>query len=198
MARTSRIRRIGRKLTQAEARSVTAAAPDTPLHSKAVETIGKLGDQPELRTISAIVVAAGLFGANRRLVRAGIRMLLAHEIATLAKNLIKRRIDRTRPRSATTHAERKVKPGRNTAKEETSFPSGHSAGAVAVARALSRDYPELRGPVLASAGIVAAAQVPRLAHYPSDVAAGALLGVASELAAALVIPEAPPRPRLRA
>jgi len=198
MSKANKLRKTGKKWTKAEAHAVESAAPRNRLQSKAVETIGKLGDQPELRTISAVVAAAGLLIANRRLVRAGVRMLLAHEIATLAKDLIKRRIDRNRPRSATTHSERKVKPGRNTAKEDTSFPSGHSAGAVAVARAFSREYPGLRAPALAAAGVVAAAQVPRLAHYPSDVAAGALLGVASELAAALVIPEARPPPRPRA
>ncbi|HEU5285418.1 MAG TPA: phosphatase PAP2 family protein, partial [Sphingomicrobium sp.] len=171
--------------------------------------VGQLGDQPELRAISAAVVAAGLLAANRRLVRTGVRMLLAHEIATLAKDVIKRRIDRTRPHSARTEAERTAKPGRHTAKTKTSFPSGHSAGAIAVARALAREYPGLQAPALAAAGIVAAAQVPRLNHYPSDVVAGLALGAASEAAADLVMrlgerledaatPEAPPQPRPRA
>ena len=179
--------RSARKLTAAEAKVVKAVAPRGRRQAKLVEATGQLGDQPELRTISAVVVAAGLFAANRRLVRAGVRMLLAHEIATLAKDVIKRHIDRTRPHSATNHSERKVKPGRHTAKTETSFPSGHSAGAVAVARALGREYPRAEPPALAAAAVVAAMQVPRLNHYPSDVAAGAVLGIASELAADLVM-----------
>ena len=189
MPMTNTLRETGTKLTRAEARAVDGAAPRTARQEKLAETVGKLGDQPELRTISAVVVAAGLLTADRRLARAGVRMLLAHEFATLAKDVIKRRIDRTRPRSASTHAQRKVKPGRNTAKEETSFPSGHSAGALAVARAFGREYPGLQAPALAAAGLVAAAQIPRLAHYPSDVAAGALLGLASEAAANLIVGE---------
>jgi membrane-associated phospholipid phosphatase len=114
-------------------------------------------------------------------------MLLAHEIATLAKDLIKERIDRTRPHSAETHVDQAVKPGRHTAKTETSFPSGHSAGSTAVARAFGRDYPQLEPPALAAAAVVAAMQVPRLNHYPSDVAAGVLLGVASEAAANMIV-----------
>jgi hypothetical protein len=49
-------------------------------------------------------------------------------------------------------------------------------------------------------------QVPRFNHYPSDVAAGVVLGAASEAAANLIVgddeleskPEAPRRPRPRA
>lgn len=187
MPRTNPLRKAGKTVTAAEARAVRAVAPRTGREEKLIETVGKLGDQPELRAISAAVVAAGMLTANRRLVRAGVRMLLAHEIATMAKDVIKRRIDRTRPRSASSHSERKVKPGRDTAKEETSFPSGHSAGSIAVARAFAREYPDLRLPALAAAGLVGAAQVPRLAHYPSDVAAGMVLGIVSEAAADMVM-----------
>src|SRR5687767_118919 len=151
-----KVRKVARKLTAAEAKAVKAVAPRRKWPAKLVETIGKLGDQPELRTLSGVVIAAGLLTADRRLVRAGVRMLLAHEIATLAKDLIKERIDRTRPHSARSHSERTVKPGRHTAKTKTSFPSGHSAGAVAVARAFGREYPQLQGPALAAAAVVAA------------------------------------------
>jgi membrane-associated phospholipid phosphatase len=181
MPKTTKIRKAGRKLAAAEAKAVKRIAPRRGSKSaKAVDLVGKLGDQPELRTISGVVVAAGLLTRNRRLIRAGIRMLLAHELATLAKDLIKERIDRTRPHSATTRSDRTVKPGRETAKTETSFPSGHSAGAVAVARAFGREYPQLQPPALAAAAVVAGMQVPRLNHYPTDVAAGTLLGIACE------------------
>ena len=181
-------RRVGRSLTTAEARAVKALAPQPgTAAATVVSTIGKLGDQPELRTISAVVIAGGLLTGNRRLVRAGVRMLLAHELTTLAKDVIKRRIDRTRPHSASSPAERRVKPGRHTAKTKTSFPSGHSGGAVAVARALAREYPEHQAPALAAAGAVAVMQVPRLNHYPTDIAAGMLLGTACEAVAHLVI-----------
>lgn len=181
MPKTTKIRKTGRKLAAAEAKAVKRIAPRRGSKSaKAVDLVGKLGDQPELRTISGVVVAAGLLTANRRLIRAGIRMLLAHELATLAKDLIKERIDRTRPHSATSHSQRTVKPGRHTAKTKTSFPSGHSAGAVAVARAFGREYPEHLAPALGAAAVVAGMQVPRLNHYPTDVAAGTLLGIACE------------------
>jgi len=200
------LRKKAGKLTAAEAKATRALAPRRKPQAKLVEAVGQLGDQPELRTVSSLVLATGLLSANRRLVRAGVRMLLAHEIATLAKDLIKERIDRTRPHSAKTHSERTVKRGRHTAKTMTSFPSGHSAGAVAVARALGREYPQLQAPALAAAAVIAGMQVPRLNHYPTDVAAGVLLGAASEAAANLIVgedaldsrPAAPPRPPPRA
>lgn len=144
--------------------------------------LSKLGDQPQLRLIAAGLILAGTFGARTRLVRAGARMIIAHEAATLAKDLVKTNIDRTRPRSAKGLAGKKPKRGDRTAKEETSFPSGHSAGAVAAARAFSREFPEHGLAAMGAAGLIAALQVARCAHYPTDVAAGVAIGLAAEAA----------------
>ncbi len=151
-------------------------------------TASEIGDQPQLRLISGAILAAGLVGGKPRLIRAGFRMLLAHELATAAKNFVKRRVDRTRPRSAATRGEAKVRPGRNTAKEVTSFPSGHTAGSLAVAQAFAREFPEYRAPALAAAGFIAVAQIPRCAHYPTDVGAGAVIGGGTEALLAKVWP----------
>ena len=118
-------------------------------------------------------------------------MAAAHLIATAAKNFVKHRVDRTRPRSARGRDGHKPQLGRSEAKEETSFPSGHSAGALAVALAFAREYPDYRGPALAGAGMIALGQIPRCAHYPTDVAAGLALGWAAEAAVGAVWP-APP------
>ena len=120
------------------------------------------------------------------MIRAGIRMLLAHELATAAKDVIKERIDRTRPHSARGTSEATPTPGRKTAKKHTSFPSGHSAGAVAVAQAYAREFPDHRLAALAAATTIAGGQVARRAHYPTDVAAGMLLGAAVEAAVAVL------------
>jgi len=145
-----------------------------------VDLLSKLGDQPELRTISAALIGAGIFGRSDRLVRAGARMLLAHEAATFAKDRLKTEIDRTRPRSAHRKTDKKVRKGKHIAKEMTSFPSGHSAGAFAAARAFSREFPEHGAAALGAAGALALSQIPRAAHYPTDVAAGAVIGLAAE------------------
>src|SRR4051812_42904363 len=100
----------------------------------ALDALSKLGDQPAVRLLAGALMVAGTFGRNDRLVRAGARVMIAHEAATLTKNLLKTEIDRTRPRSASGRQEKKLKKGEHTSKEETSFPSGHSAGAIAAAR----------------------------------------------------------------
>jgi membrane-associated phospholipid phosphatase len=152
--------------------------------SRAMEALGRfasLGDQPPLRTLCAAVIAAGVAGGNGRLARTGVRMLVAHTLATLAKDYVKERVDRTRPRSRGDKGKSHVPtPGRDSSKEETSFPSGHSAGAAAVARAFARDYPEFAAPAYAVGGALALAQIPRCAHYPTDVGAGVAIGAAAE------------------
>lgn len=152
---------------------------------KVLSVASEAGDQPQLRLISAGLIAAGLLRSDRRMARAGLRMLIAHELATFAKNVVKNRFDRTRPRSAQSIAQSKIKPGSNPEKEERSFPSGHSAGSIAAARAFGREYPEHSAAAIAAAGVIAATQVPRSAHYVSDVAAGLAIGAAAEAASNL-------------
>ncbi len=152
--------------------------------SRAMEALGRfasLGDQPPLRTLCATVIAAGVAGGDRRLARAGVRMLVAHTVATLAKDFVKERVDRTRPRSKEEKGKDHVpKPGRDDSKEETSFPSGHSAGAAAVAWAFARDYPEYAAPAYVVGSALALAQIPRCAHYPTDVGAGLAIGIGAD------------------
>lgn len=155
---------------------------------RAVSWASELGDQPQLLVLSGGLLAFGLVRRDGRMARAGARMIAAHLLATMAKSFVKHRIDRTRPRSTGNGKDHHPKPGRSRAKEETSFPSGHSAGAVAVARAFARDYPDHRGGALAAAGFIALAQIPRRAHYPTDVAAGLAIGLAAEKAVDLLWP----------
>jgi membrane-associated phospholipid phosphatase len=161
-----------------------AARPyDGSFAVRALGAFAGLGDQPPMRILCGSVIAVGLIGGDRRLARAGLRMLAAHTLATLAKDFVKNRIDRTRPRSKQKAGkDHRPRPGTKKAKEETSFPSGHSAGAVAVARAFARDYPEHGVPALAAGAALSLAQIPRCAHYPSDVGAGIAIGLVSEAA----------------
>ncbi|CAM5398905.1 phosphatase PAP2 family protein [Streptomyces tanashiensis] len=60
-----------------------------------------------------------------------------------------------------------------------SFPSGHTASAVAFATAVGSVLPHATLPLAALAWTVGYSRVHTGVHYPGDVAAGALLGVAS-------------------
>ena len=59
----------------------------------------------------------------------------------------------------------------------SSFPSGHSITAAALAFAVAAVWPRARGAMIAYAVIIIATRLVLLAHHPSDVVAGALLGV---------------------
>jgi membrane-associated phospholipid phosphatase len=181
---TKAIEKAGEALMDADASVTEALVPFRKAPAiKALSFLSELGDQPQARALCLGILALGVARAEGRLVRAGARMLLAHEAATLAKNFVKHRVDRTRPRSRGNGKDHKPRPGRKTHKEETSFPSGHSAGAAAVARAFARDYPKHAAPAYAGAGLIAVAQIPRCAHYPTDVGSGLAIGVAAEAAA---------------
>ena len=183
-----------RKVADAEA---AAVASMKGLEDSAVlDRLADLGNQPQLRTISAAMIVSGLLMGEeqgRRIARAGLRMLVAHEAATFLKTMIKKRIDRTRPRSADrAGGDHRPAPGKHQAKEKTSFPSGHSAGSAAAARAFAREFPEYAAPAAATAAALALVQIPRCAHYPTDVAAGVTLGLAAEAAVAALWPARPP------
>ena len=68
-----------------------------------------------------------------------------------------------------------------------SFPSGHSATAFSVAHVLAHQYPQHKGLFYALAVLAAWSRVEVQAHWPSDVVAGAIIGL---LAADSVIKQA--------
>jgi len=149
---------------------------------KAIGWLSEVGDQPQLLTLSSGVLAYGLVRGRPDLTRAGARMIASHLLATAMKNVVKRRVDRKRPFAVSQKEDLEPEPGRNESKEETSFPSGHSAGALAVAQALAREVPAARTAAMAGTGFIALAQIPRCAHYPTDVGAGLAIGWLAEQA----------------
>ena len=80
-----------------------------------------------------------------------------------------------------------------------SFPSGHATVAFACATVLALAVPRLRWPLFALAALVAWSRVYVGVHYPGDVLAGAVLGVAIAIAlrmlAGALRRSAPPLPR---
>ncbi|MDB5714733.1 MAG: phosphatase family protein [Sphingomonadales bacterium] len=166
---------------------VAGSKRDTPI-VKAVGTISDLADQPPLITISTLTIAAGVVVGRDRLVRTGVRMLASHLLATQMKSFVKHRVDRTRPFVILRGDEYHARKGTSHAKRENSFPSGHTAGAVAVARAVARDFPASAPIGYTAAATAAAVQLPRAAHFASDVLVGAMIGLAAEALVALVLP----------
>lgn len=170
------------QVEKADMALVEAAADNkhNPL-AKAVGAIGHLGDQPPMLAASALLLAAGVLAKERRMIRAGARMISAELVTIVIKDLVKRSVTRTRPHVLLEEGRYERRPGGPHEGKYNSFPSGHTAGAVAVARALAREYPAAKVPAYAFAAAVAVGQVPNAAHYPTDVGAGALVGLVSEL-----------------
>ena len=166
-------------------------------HSVLVKAMGQaseLADQPPLIALSGATLALGLVTRNGRLARTGARMLASHWLATQAKSFVKHRIDRLRPFAMLRGEAYHARAGHSSAKAESSFPSGHMAGAVAVARAAARDYPAGRPIGYTAATAAGAIQLPRGAHYLSDILVGAAIGWMSELLVSAILPATSKKP----
>lgn len=167
-------------------RGVARELHDHPV-VKVAGLLSEVADQPPTVAINLTTIAVGLLRADARLTRTGVRMLAAHGLATLAKSVIKANVDRARPHLFSDREDHRPKPGDTDEGPQNSFPSGHTAGAVAVARAVAREYPAAAGTAYAGAAGVAAIQIPRGTHFPIDVAVGAIIGWAAEAVVARVL-----------
>jgi len=137
--------------------------------------------------LAGVLAAAG----GRRGRRAAGRGLLATAVAALiangpAKLLVRRRRPSGFPSSPLIRMPR-----------STSFPSGHSAAAFAFATGASCQVPALSAVLGPLAGAVAYSRVHAGVHYPSDVAAGAAIGVSSGVLASRLADGAGRRRRAR-
>jgi membrane-associated phospholipid phosphatase len=100
---------------------------------------------------------------------------LAIAAAGLSANLLQAAIGRARPNHDISALS--FEPVRHLLdKQGVSFPSGEAATAFAVALVLSRLYPRWRIAFYIGGTLAAVARLVNGAHYPSDVAAGALFG----------------------
>ncbi len=133
----------------------------------------------------AIAGLLALLGGRRGRAAAG-RGLVALVIAAFATN---------GPAKLLTRRRRPASPGRPALirmPRSTSFPSGHSAAAFAFATAATAELP-LLAPVLAPLALaVGYSRVHTGVHYPSDVAAGAAIGIGSAALARRLGPHASP------
>jgi undecaprenyl-diphosphatase len=112
----------------------------------------------------------------------GLRLGAATGIATLLSQTLKRSLTRPRPNVAIEGFEPLA-----SNPDRFSFPSGHTAAAVAVAVAFTGEpYGLGPGALLLSIGI-GLSRIYLGAHYPLDVAVGAVLGVFAGVAARLLV-----------
>ncbi|MFD5648107.1 phosphatase PAP2 family protein [Streptomyces sp. NPDC127039] len=153
------------------------AATSTPALDRALRRLSHAADHSKVSL--GIAAALALSGARAR--RAALVGVGAIAVASASTNLLgKRLVRRARPdrEAARVTVDRYVP-----MPASASFPSGHTAAAVAFATAVGVVLPEAAVPLGALASAVGYSRVHTGVHYPGDVAAGAVLGIASAAAA---------------
>lgn len=115
---------------------------------------------------AATSIALGAVGGKYR--RAGIEGLAAWATAEATAAAIKRTTSRSRPRRQRSR----------TRPRSSSLPSSHTAAGMAYAVAAGVRAPALAAPLGLAAVAVAWSRMEKRLHYPSDVFAGTVLGVA--------------------
>ena len=144
--------------------------------------IGFLGLRRQRDQLAPMTVSmAGLiewvrtwWSQRNQLTDIGVRGLLAQLSIAAVIQILKHLIGRPRPRFA--HGDELVL-GPSLDSGLDSFPSGHAANAFGAATVLAWFFPAVRVPLFLVAGLVAVSRVLRGSHFPTDVWAGAVLGV---------------------
>jgi undecaprenyl-diphosphatase len=130
-----------------------------------------------------LLIAGGLaaFGGRRGRRAAGQGLAAIAIAAAVANGPAKLLVRRRRPA-------RRSHPTLIRMPRSTSFPSGHSAAAFAFATGACAELPVLAPVLVPLAGTVAYSRVHLGVHYPSDVAAGAAIGIGSGVLATRLPP----------
>lgn len=160
------LRETDRSLTE---RLAVGASPGLHLMLSAVE---EAAEKSKLWCGAAAMMA---LTGGRRGQKAAAAGLAAVVVAQLMSNAVcKQLADRPRPpKEWFSHDEVEDRP------DSSSFPSGHTAAAVAFTAAITPTWPPAGVLCAVPTAMVAVERVQSGAHYPSDVAAGAAIGLAS-------------------
>jgi undecaprenyl-diphosphatase len=136
-----------------------------------------------------IGIAGGLVLSGRSGRRAAAQGLIALSLASVVTNVVLKRVSgRPRPPAGLVPVAREPRRMPFT----TSFPSGHAASAAAFTTAVVMELPWTCVLLVPLSAAVAASRVVIGVHYPSDVVAGAALGIAAAAATRRCIGQAGP------
>jgi membrane-associated phospholipid phosphatase len=190
----ARLRRALPWLAEAEqidgALYAAVARTPTPRMDDAMRRLSNAANYSRLSIASAVVLAATAGPRGRRAARSGLTALAA--ATTVVNGVVKPLGRRRRPE----RSDEDLAPARMVRMPASrSFPSGHTASAVAFATGVSRVMPSAGGALHGLAALVGYSRVHTGVHYPGDVVAGALLGsVIGGLTASRATPREPPAP----
>ncbi|MFG3548783.1 phosphatase PAP2 family protein [Streptomyces sp. NPDC047725] len=163
------------------------AATYTPTLDRSLRRLSRAADRSKI----SLGIAAALCLGGERARAAALVGTGAVAVTSAAANLLgKRLVRRARPdrEAARVTVDRHVP-----MPASASFPSGHTASAVAFATAVGVVLPAAAAPLGALATAVGYSRVHTGVHYPGDVVAGAVLGVAGAATALAVAAAVPVR-----
>jgi membrane-associated phospholipid phosphatase len=147
------------------------AATSTPRLDAAMRRLSVAANYSRLSLASSLVLAVAGGPRGRRAAVAGLTSVAA--TSAVANLVIKPFSRRRRP----DRAAQDVDPARHVPMPGSrSFPSGHTAAAVAFASGAGQELPAASVPLHILAALVAYSRVHTGVHYPGDVLAGAVLG----------------------
>ncbi|MEV8550660.1 phosphatase PAP2 family protein [Streptomyces glaucescens] len=149
-----------------------AASRIPPGVGKVLSAVEEAAESTKLWCAAAVVMVSLGGRRGRRAAGAGLTALAGAQL--ISNRLCKQLVDRPRPpKEWFPHDEADDRPG------SSSFPSGHTAAAVAFTAAVAPAWPAAGAACAVPAAMVALERVQSGAHYLSDVAAGAAIGLAT-------------------
>ncbi|MET9955086.1 phosphatase PAP2 family protein [Streptomyces sp. NPDC006339] len=160
------VREVDRVLSQ------RAAARIPPAVGRVLSGVEEAAESTKLWCGAAVAMAWWGGWRGRKAAGAGLAALVVAQV--VSNGLGKQMADRPRPpKEWFPHDEVDDRP------DTSSFPSGHTAAAVAFTAAVAPTWPAAGAACAVPAALVAVERVQSGAHYTSDVAAGAVLGLLS-------------------
>ncbi|MEW2257965.1 phosphatase PAP2 family protein [Streptomyces sp. NPDC047869] len=151
---------------------IQRAASHIPNHAgRVLSAVEEAAENSKLWWGAAVVMAA--VGGRRGWGAAGFGLSALALAQFMSNGLCKRLADRPRPpKEWIPHKEVHDRP------ESSSFPSGHTAAAVAFTATITTIWPAAGALCAIPAAMVGLERIQSGAHYPSDVAGGAAIGLA--------------------
>lgn len=160
------LRSLDRELTR------RIAAWDSPWARRVLPTVESWAEHTKLWWAAAALSAAAGGPKGRRAAVAGLAGMSLAEL--MSNGVCKRMYERRRPpKRLIPHDDVHERP------DSSSFPSGHTAAAIGFTAAVAPTSPRAGAVCAVLAAMVAVERVHTGAHYPTDVAAGAAIGLAS-------------------